>query len=150
MSSPFLTEPVVLWEYLSLHTQTQECCKYNYQASPYPKSSQTVTAINGTEPSWVLQILLYSKPVDKCYTTASIIQSHMAVTIIDSTIYKKFIYLLTNHQDHLSVLPKGRSFTTNSGTKAAVLPKGRSSTANSGTKVADLIGVHYVDACGCV
>ena len=37
MSSPFLTEPVTLWEYLSLHTQTQECCKYNYQASPYPK-----------------------------------------------------------------------------------------------------------------
>ena len=30
MSSPFLTEPVDLWEYLSLHTQTQECCKYNY------------------------------------------------------------------------------------------------------------------------
>ena len=30
MSSPFLTEPVALWEYLSLHTQTQECCKYNY------------------------------------------------------------------------------------------------------------------------
>ena len=23
MSSPFLTEPVALWEYLSLHTQTQ-------------------------------------------------------------------------------------------------------------------------------
>ena len=30
MSSPFLTEPVALWEYLSLHTQTQECWKYNY------------------------------------------------------------------------------------------------------------------------
>ena len=30
MSSPFLTEPVALWEYLLLHTQTQECCKYNY------------------------------------------------------------------------------------------------------------------------
>ena len=27
MSSPFLTEPVALWEYLSLHTQTQECRK---------------------------------------------------------------------------------------------------------------------------
>ena len=33
----------------------------------------------------------------------------------------------------VSVLPKGRSFTANSGTKAAILPKGRSSIANSGT-----------------
>ena len=33
----------------------------------------------------------------------------------------------------ISVLPKGRSFTANSGTKAAILPKGRSSIANSGT-----------------
>ena len=32
-----------------------------------------------------------------------------------------------------SVLPKGRSFTINSNTKAAILPKGRSSIANSGT-----------------
>ena len=31
------------------------------------------------------------------------------------------------------VLPKGRSFTANSGTKAAILPKGRSYIANSGT-----------------
>ena len=35
-------------------------------------------------------------------------------------------------------MPKGRSFTANSGTKAAVLPKDRSSTANSETKVAVL------------
>ena len=33
----------------------------------------------------------------------------------------------------ISVLPKGRSFTANSGTKAAILPKGRYSIANSGT-----------------
>ena len=33
----------------------------------------------------------------------------------------------------ISVLPKGRSFTANSGTKAAILPNGRSSIANSGT-----------------
>ena len=33
----------------------------------------------------------------------------------------------------ISVLPKGRSFTANSGTKAEILPKGWSSTANSGT-----------------
>ena len=37
------------------------------------------------------------------------------------------------------VLPKGKSFTTNSGTKPAVLPKCRSSTSNSGTKVAVLL-----------
>ena len=37
---------------------------------------------------------------------------------------------------HQSVLPKGRSFIENSGTKAAVLLKGRSLTANSRTKVA--------------
>ena len=33
----------------------------------------------------------------------------------------------------ISVLPKGRSFTANSSTKAAILPKCRSSIANSGT-----------------
>ena len=43
---------------------------------------------------------------------------------------------------HRIVLPKGRSFTLNSGTKAAVLTKGRSSTANSGTKVAILLGMN--------
>ena len=42
----------------------------------------------------------------------------------------------------ISVLPKGRSFTANLGTKAAVLPKGRYSTANSGTKVAVLLGMN--------
>ena len=39
----------------------------------------------------------------------------------------------------MSVLPKGMSFTANTGTKAAVLPKGRSSAANSGIKVAVLL-----------
>ena len=58
MSSPFLTEPVALWEYLSLQTQTQECCIYNTKHPHTPTSSQTVTAINGTEPSLELQILL--------------------------------------------------------------------------------------------
>ena len=43
---------------------------------------------------------------------------------------------------HQSVLPKSRSFTTNSSTKAGVLPKGRSSTANSGTKVTILPGMN--------
>ena len=46
---------------------------------------------------------------------------------------------------HQSVLPKGRSFTENSGTKAAVMPKGRSSTANSGTKVTVL---RRMNSCG--
>ena len=41
-----------------------------------------------------------------------------------------------------SVLPKGRSFTANSVTKAAVLPKGRYSTANLGTMVAVLLGMN--------
>ena len=35
------------------------------------------------------------------------------------------------HHHHQSVLPKGRSFTGNSGIKVAVLPKGRYSTAYS-------------------
>ena len=33
----------------------------------------------------------------------------------------------------ISVLPKSRSFTANSGTRGAILPKGRSSISNSGT-----------------
>ena len=45
----------------------------------------------------------------------------------------------------MSILPKGRSFTANSGTKAAVLLKGRSSTENSGTQAAVLLGM---DRCG--
>ena len=52
-------------------------------------------------------------------------------------IYVVFIIIII-----ISVLPKGRSFTAISGTKAAVLPKGRSSTANSGTKVAVLLGMN--------
>ena len=40
----------------------------------------------------------------------------------------------------MNILPMGRSFTANSGTKAAVLLKGKSSTANSGTQAAVLLG----------
>ena len=43
----------------------------------------------------------------------------------------------------LSLLPKGSSFTENSGNKAVVLLKGRSSIANSGTKVAALLGMTW-------
>ena len=53
-----------------------------------------------------------------------------------------YIYTHINVCHHQSVLPKGRCFTANWGTKAAVLPKGRSSTANSGTKVAVLLGMN--------
>ena len=42
---------------------------------------------------------------------------------------------------HQSILPKGRSFTANSGTKATVLLKGRSSTTYSGTQAAVLLGM---------
>ena len=42
MSSPFLNEPVALWEYLSLHTNTTT---NDHHTS---NSSQTVTAINET------------------------------------------------------------------------------------------------------
>ena len=47
-----------------------------------------------------------------------------------------------SHHNHQSVLPKGRSFTANSGRKAEVLPKGRSFIANSGTTVVILLGMN--------
>ena len=50
-----------------------------------------------------------------------------------------------HHHHHHSILPKGRSFTVNSETKAAVLRKGKSSTANSGKQAAILLGM---DRCG--
>ena len=46
-----------------------------------------------------------------------------------------------NHH-HQNILPKGRSFTANSGTKAAVLVKGGSSTANSRTEIEVLLGMN--------
>ena len=51
MSSPFLTEPVALWEYLSLHRHNS-AANTTTKHPHTPNSSQTVTAINGTEPSW--------------------------------------------------------------------------------------------------
>ena len=73
---PFLTDPVALWKYLSLHTHTErerekererdKSAANTTTKHPHtPNSSQTVTAINGTEPSWELQILLKPKPVEK-------------------------------------------------------------------------------------
>ena len=47
-----------------------------------------------------------------------------------------------HHHHQQRVLPKGRTFTANSGTKAAVLHRDRSSSADSGTKVAVLLGMN--------
>ena len=65
-------------------------------------------------------------------------QPSVAVPNIWMTLY---IY----HHHHQSILPKGRSFTANPGTKVALLSKGRSSTANSGTKVEVLL---WINTCG--
>ena len=56
MSSPFLTEPVALWEYLSLRIRHKSAANTTTKHPHTPNSF--VTAINGTEPSWELQILL--------------------------------------------------------------------------------------------
>ena len=53
--------------------------------------------------------------------------------------YTGFITLTVHHR---CLVPKGRSFTADSGTKAAVLSKGRSSTANSETEFAVLLGMN--------
>ena len=63
-------------------------------------------------------------------------QNYHEVTKI--TTLPKFTLIFHHHQ---TVLPKGKSFTANSGSKAAVLHKGRSSTTDSGTKVAVLLGM---------
>ena len=76
MSNPFLTEPVALWEYFHFTHRHKSAANTTTKLPHTPDSSQTLTAINGTETLWELQILLQPKPVDKCYTTASIIQSH--------------------------------------------------------------------------
>ena len=55
-----------------------------------PNSSQTVTVINVTEPSWELQISLQSKPVDKFYTTASIIHGHRHNEEINVVLKKRY------------------------------------------------------------
>ena len=58
MSSPFLNEPMALWEYLSLTRRHKSAANATTKHPHTPNSSRTVTAINGTEPSWELQILL--------------------------------------------------------------------------------------------
>ena len=54
----------------------------------------------------------------------------------------KCVEYIKSKYHHQSVLPKGRSFIANPGTKVAALSKGRPSTANSGTKVAVLLGIN--------
>ena len=60
-------------------------------------------------------------------------------------VIKSLSVLYFGYHHHHSILPKGRSFTVNSETKAPVLIKGRSSTANSGMKATILLGM---DRCG--
>ena len=49
MSTPFLTEPVALWEYLSLHTQRHKNAANTTTKHPHtPNSSKTVTAMGTT------------------------------------------------------------------------------------------------------
>ena len=59
------------------------------------------------------------------------------IIIIIKINYFYILYIYIN-----SVLPKGRFFTANSGTKVAIMPKCRSSNANSGTQVAVLLGMN--------
>ena len=58
---------------------------------------------------------------------------------------KRLNVLHFGYHHHHSILPKGRSFSVNSETKAVVLITGRSSTANSGIQAAVLLGM---DRCG--
>ena len=54
-----------------------------------------------------------------------------------------FIFMIIQyHHYHHGVLPDGRSFTANAGTKVTVPSKGRSSTANSETKIEFLLGIN--------
>ena len=92
MSSPFPTEPVAIWEYLSLAHRHKSTANTTTKHSHTPNSSQTVTAMNGTEPSWELQILLQPKPVDKCYNITSIIHSHRHQILYKTKCRKKFLH----------------------------------------------------------
>ena len=60
-----------------------------------------------------------------------ILYIHTYVNLIENvTIIMTHLFQTLNNIYIISVLPKGKSFTANSGTKAAILPKGRSSIAN--------------------
>ena len=53
-----------------------------------------------------------------------------------------WLKMINHHYQHQSVVPKGRTFTANQGTKVAVLSKDMCSTVNSGTMVAVLLGIN--------
>ena len=75
-----------------------------------PNSSQTVTAINGTEPSWELQILLQPNPVNKRYNTASIIHSHIRKLKMANAWISETENDIEEHQITQSVLHLGKSY----------------------------------------
>ena len=58
MSSPLLTEPLALWNTFHCTHRHKSAANTTTKHPHTPNSSQTVTAINGTEPSWELQIPL--------------------------------------------------------------------------------------------
>ena len=67
--------------------------------------------------------------ISKCGNIFSVNWVRFSLTVLLRPISKDCGKCKYHHHHHQSVLPKDRSFTANSGTKAAVLPKGRSSTA---------------------
>ena len=78
MSRSFVTEPVALWEYHAAYTTTKH---------PHtPNSSQYVTAINGTEPSWE------PEAVPLCHGTTQILI--MILTIFYILLYYSVILSL--------------------------------------------------------
>ena len=79
------------------------------------------------------------------FTKIKLIRKYLIPILIRIILIKWMCNFDVYHHHHQSILPKGRSFTSNSGTKAAVLFKGRSSTANWGTQAAVLL---EMDRCG--
>ena len=104
MSIPFITEPVALGNTFHCTHRHKNAANITTKHPHTPNSSRTATAINGTEPSWELQILLQPKPVDKCYTTASVSVFLSAYSLEDSNLmqssqlihYLFLMYVLSN------------------------------------------------------
>ena len=87
----------------------------------------------------------YANSKDFIYCEYPSINIALKHTILNLELLTLYIY----NYLHQSVLPKGRPFTANSGTKAALLLKGRSSTANSRTQAAVLLGWRGAVASSC-
>ena len=80
---------------------------------------------------------------DNNQTVCTHLKTLACLMIILLTYATKHLISVTKQMDHnQSILPKGKSFTANSGTEAAFLLKGRSSTANWGAKVAVLLRIN--------